>query len=60
MRAIIEYQVATYSGKETVFFNDPNEENETLIAKAKNQLRQKCGGELPFGYQSFKVIERED
>lgn len=58
MKAKVHYQIATYSGIEEVFFDDPNEENETLIARAKKQLRRKSG-ELPFGCQSF-TVERED
>jgi len=57
-RCIVSYQIATYSGEETVYC-DPNDESETVIAKAKRQLKSKSG-EFPFGYQSFKIIERED
>jgi len=52
----VDYQIATYSGTETVFFNaseDPD--NEEIVAKAKQQLRKKSGGTFPIGYQSFKV-----
>lgn len=58
MRAKIDYQIATYSGSIDVYYDDPNTENEALIAKAKDQL-QRRSGPLPFGYESFKV-ERYD
>ena len=58
MNAKVHYQIATYSGTVAVYYDDPNEENEYLIAKAKKILRRTCG-ELPYGYQSFKV-EREE
>lgn len=56
MIAIVEYQVATYKGKIVVNCK-PDDENEIIIAKAKSNLRSKYGP-LPFGYQSFKVIDR--
>ena len=57
MTAIVEYQVATYSGKINVNCNK-NDENEHIIAKAKKILTQKSGGSLPFGYESWKVVDR--
>jgi len=57
-RCVVRYQVATYSGEEIVYCN-ANDETEHIVAKAKKQLKSKSG-EFPFGYQSFKVIERED
>jgi len=56
-KALVKYQVATYSGKEWVDCNE-NDENETIISKAKAQVRRKAGGSLPFGYESWRVIER--
>jgi len=58
-KCIVDYQIATYSGQEIVYC-DSNDENEFIIAKCKIQLRQSSGLELPFGYQSFKIIEREN
>lgn len=57
MIAIVKYQVATYSGEVQVNC-DENDEDEYIIAKAKRILTQKSGGSLPFGYESWKVIER--
>lgn len=54
--AVVEYQVATYSGSVTVSC-DENESNSDIEAKAKAQLKRQAG-ELPFGYQSFRVVER--
>ncbi len=56
MIAKVKYQIATYSG-EIFVFCDESDENENIIAKAKRQLRKKAG-EFPFGYESWKVIER--
>ena len=53
MKAIIKYQIETYSGTVDVHYDDPNTENDLLIAKAKKILSR--NGPLPFGYQSFKV-----
>lgn len=55
--AIVKYQIATYSGEIQVNC-DPDDDNEIVIGKAKAKLRR-LYGELPFGYQSFKVIERK-
>ena len=57
MIATVKYQVATYSGEVKVNC-DENDENEYIIAKAKRIVIQKAGGSLPFGYESWKVIER--
>ena len=57
MIAKVKYQIATYSG--TVVVNcSPDDENETIIARAKEKLRKQSGGSLPYGYESFEVIER--
>ena len=57
MIAIVKYQIATYSGEVQVNCND-NDEDEVIIAKAKRIVTQRSGGSLPFGYESWKVIER--
>ena len=55
-RCVVRYQVATYSGEEIVFC-DHNDDNEVIIAKCKRQLSRNLP--LPYGYQSFKIVERE-
>lgn len=57
MIATVKYQVATYSGEIKVNCNE-NDENEYIIAKAKRILTKRAGGSLPFGYESWKVVER--
>ena len=57
MLATVKYQVATYSGEVQVNCNE-NDEDEYIIAKAKRIVRQRTGGSLPFGYESWKVIDR--
>lgn len=55
--ALVNYQVATYSGEVQVNC-DENDEDEYIIAKAKRIVTQRAGGSLPFGYESWKVVER--
>ena len=57
MIATVKYQVATYSGEVKVNC-DENDEDEYIIAKAKRIVTQRAGGSLPFGYESWKVVER--
>lgn len=58
MIATVKYQVATYSGEVKVNC-DKNDEDEYIIAKAKRIVIQRAGGgSLPFGYESWKVVER--
>lgn len=57
MRAVVKYQVATYSGEVTIPC-DENDDNQHIIAKAKRYVTQRAGGSLPFGYESWKVVER--
>lgn len=59
MTAIVEYQVATYSGTIEVYC-DENDEHEYIIAKAKRIVTQKAGGSLPFGYESWRVDDRRE
>ncbi len=57
MIATVKYQVATYSGEIKVNCSK-HDDNDYIISKAKRVLTARAGGNLPFGYQSFKVIER--
>lgn len=57
MLATVKYQVATYSGEVQVNCNE-NDEDEYIIAKAKRIVTQGAGGQLPFGYECWKVIGR--
>lgn len=54
MNATVAYQIATYSGSISVWC-DPDDENETIIARAKSVLNKRFGP-LPFGYESYKII----
>jgi hypothetical protein len=56
--ATVRYHVATYSGDISVSC-DENDDNETICAMARAQLRRRVG-ELPFGYQSFRVTDRQE
>jgi hypothetical protein len=57
MEAKVQYRVATYRG--TVSVNcEPNDEDEHIIAKAKKIVTKQARGSLPFGSESWKVIER--
>ena len=57
MKATVKYQIETYSGEVQVNWNE-NDEDECIIAKAKRIVTQRSGGSLPYGYESWKVIER--
>lgn len=57
MIATVNYQVATYSGKITVNCT-ADEDEDIIIARAKKQLKR--NGSLPYGYECFKVISREE
>ena len=57
--ATVKYQIATYSGEVQVTCHE-DDDNEVVIAKARERVRRLAGGSLPFGYQSFKIVKRED
>lgn len=59
MTAKVKYQIGTYSGEVQVNCNE-NDEDESIIARAKRIISQRAGGTLPFGYQSWKIIKREE
>lgn len=52
----VSYQIGTYSGTVEVTA-DENAENDQIIAKAKRILRQRAGGSLPFGAESWRIEE---
>ncbi len=51
----VQYQIVTYKGIQLVDC-DENDDNEQIIAKAKQLLKKKAGGEFPLGYQLFTII----
>lgn len=57
MIATVKYQIASYSGEVEVIC-DENDSDEYIISKAKRIVKQKAGGSLPFGYESWKVVYR--
>jgi hypothetical protein len=59
MLATVKYQVATYSGEIKVIC-DENHDDEYIIAKAKRIVIQRYGGSLPYGYQSWRVVDRSN
>lgn len=56
MKAVVRYHIANYSGEIEVGC-DPDDDNDVIIAKAKRYLRNRVGN-FPFGYESWKVIDR--
>lgn len=58
MTAKVKYWVATYEGEIDISC-EPDDENDMIIAKAKRLLARAGGGSLPFGYEKWKVIERD-
>ena len=57
MTALVKYQVATYSGEVEVSCHE-DDDNEDIIRKAKVIERRRFGGSFPYGYESWKVVER--
>lgn len=58
-KAIVKYQVITHTGTISVEC-DENDENELLIAKAKEIYRTLYGfPTVPMYYESWKVIDRD-
>ncbi len=57
MIAIVKYRVATYEGEVQVNC-EPDDDNEVIIAKAKKTVTRQAGGSLPWGSESWKVIDR--
>jgi hypothetical protein len=60
MISVVRYHVGTYSGEIRVLGVDPNEEPETVCARARKMLARRSGGSLPFGSQSFREVSREE
>ena len=59
MIAIVQYRIGTYTGEVRVFC-DPDDETETVIATAKRIVRNRSGGSLPPGSESWKEVSREE
>lgn len=58
MTALVKYQIATYSGEVEVSC-DPDDDNEYIIRIARAiERRRRFGGSFPFGYESWKVVDR--
>lgn len=57
MTALVKYRIATYSGEVEVSC-DPDDDNEYIIRKAKAIEKRRFGGSFPFGYESWKVVDR--
>lgn len=57
MTVTVKYWIATYEGDVDVTC-DPYDEDDMIIAKAKRIVTRQAGGSLPFGYEKWKVIER--
>jgi len=57
--ATVKYQYGTYSGTVTVSV-DENDDNETITAMARGQLKRKGLLTLSMAYESWKVVSRED
>jgi len=58
IQVTVKYQITTYSGEISLLVNE-DDDNEDIIAKAKNLLRRQTGS-LPLGYQNFKVVREDD
>ncbi len=58
MLATVKYHIATYAGEIKVNC-ESDDTDDYIIAKAKRILINKYGP-FPFGYESWRVIKRED
>jgi hypothetical protein len=56
----VQYDVGTYTGEVMLYGVDPNEEDETVIARARKLVTRNAGGSLPFGAQSWKILSRTE
>ncbi len=56
--AIVEYQIATYSGVVSVVC-DENDDDECVKQRARHLVKRQAGGSLPIGYESFVIVDRE-
>lgn len=59
MVSTVKWQVATYSGEEKVYGVDPNDDPETVTARARGQVMRRSGGSFPLGYESWREASRE-
>lgn len=57
--AKVAYAIGTYAGEVEVRDVDPNDENEHIIARAKQLLDRRAAG-LPFGAASWKIVDRRE
>ena len=61
MNATVRYDVGTYGGQLTVAY-DEGDDDATIIARAKAQLRRRCpgGSYYPSGtcYEAWQVLSR--
>lgn len=59
MLSTVKYQVASYSG--VIHVNStPDEDSETVEARAKKLLTRQSGGSLPYGFERFTEVERRE
>jgi hypothetical protein len=56
----VQYDVGTYTGEVMIYGVDPNEDDETIVARARKLVTRNAGGSLPFGAQSWKVVSRSE
>lgn len=60
MVSVVEYRVGTYEGTVTVTDVDPDEETETVLARARRIVTRQAGGTLPPGSMSWREVDRRD
>lgn len=55
----VGYSIGTYQGTVDVFA-DGDAEDDHVFAMARRKLREQSGGSLPFGAQSFTIIDKRE
>lgn len=56
--ARVQYNVGTFTGEVMLYDVGPDEEDETIVARARKLVTRNAGGSLPPGAQTWKVLSR--
>ena len=55
----VGYAIGTYHGTVDVFA-DGDAEDDHVFSLARKRLREQSGGSLPFGAQSFTIVDKRE
>ena len=61
--AVVKWQIATYSGRVHVSYEEGGDDDETIISCAKSNVRRQNGGSLPYPggpcCEWWEIVERK-